>query len=563
MKQFFTLTSFLIFLSCNLTYSQVKVEDLHKYNFRKLYLLYFENGNNKVLQSKVLKTYYDKAILSDSSIHRARYYYMKLQSESPQKALSSFDSVIKYSLNTGDKSFPFAAYREKAYKQIQLYQYDKAIESFAKAEDCVRNKDINLYYKVRMDIAIFKSEELGNVKEALEIYKECYQYSKRQKWDGNTHLYINNIVLFCLADAYKTLKIPDSSSYYNRLGYQNSVLIKNKVFKNLFTLNEGANLISKKKYKAALDSIKIALPKVIAFKDNDNIMSSYFYRGKAYEGLGNKVMAVKNYRLVDSMYQKSKYIFPEVVDGYTYLVNYYKESGNKELHIKYLTALASVDSLLNKKYRNFDRIIHKNYEIPHLLKEKEDTILHLENRYSIALFSGVFFVIAVIGLFWYNRRLKAIYKKRFDTLILKLNEQSPIVENNEEKISSPIKEVVIADELVNSILKKLQEFEKNKGFLDSTVSIQLLADKFDTNTKYLSKIINEQKQVNFVQYINDLRIEYALKKLQTNTKLRKYTIIALANEFGFNTADSFSNAFFRKTGIKPSFYLKELIDISC
>ncbi|MCL9805028.1 helix-turn-helix domain-containing protein [Flavobacterium amniphilum] len=551
-------TTLFLILKFGSTYAQVNEKELSKIPFKKLYMLYFENSEKKDLQKRILKTYYNKAIQSDSSINKARYYYMRLQSETPKQAISSFDSVIKYSLNTGDKSFPFAAYREKAYKHIQLYQYDKAIQSFTKAENHVRNKDWNLYYKIRLDVAIFKSEELGNVKEALEIYKECYKYSKKQKWDGNTHLYLNNTILFCLADAYKTLKVPDSSSFYNRLGYKSSVLIKNDIMKNLFTLNEGANLISKKNYKTALDSIKIALPKVIALKDTDNTMAGYFYRGKAYEGLGNKSLAVKNFTLVDSMYQKSKYIFPEVVDGYPFLVNYYKESGNKEMHIKYLTALISVDSLMNKKFRNFDKIIHKNYEIPHLLKEKEDAIQDLESRYSIALYCVALFIIAVLALFWYNGRQKEIYKKRFDALILKLNEPTPVIDNNEEKSNHSTKEIIIADEVINSILKKLQEFEKKKGYLDSTLNMQFLADQFDTNTKYLSKIINEQKQVNFVQYINDLRIDYALKKLQNNSKLRKYTLIALANEFGFNTAESFSNAFFRKTGIKPSYYLKEL-----
>ena len=79
-----------------------------------------------------------------------------------------------------------------------------------------------------------------------------------------------------------------------------------------------------------------------------------------------------------------------------------------------------------------------------------------------------------------------------------------------------------------------------------------------SDIKYLSKIINEHKNKPFIQYVNDLRIDYALNELQNKKRLRNYTINALANEFGFNSAESFNSAFYKKTKIKCSFYIKEL-----
>jgi len=73
-------------------------------------------------------------------------------------------------------------------------------------------------------------------------------------------------------------------------------------------------------------------------------------------------------------------------------------------------------------------------------------------------------------------------------------------------------------------------------------------------------IINHHKEKNFSNYLNDLRIEYVIKELKTNIVLRKYTIEALANEIGFNSSESFSKAFYRKTGIYPSYYIKRLIE---
>jgi len=37
-----------------------------------------------------------------------------------------------------------------------------------------------------------------------------------------------------------------------------------------------------------------------------------------------------------------------------------------------------------------------------------------------------------------------------------------------------------------------------------------------------------------------------------------YTIKALASESGFNTTEAFSKSFYKKTGIYPSYFIKEL-----
>ena len=78
----------------------------------------------------------------------------------------------------------------------------------------------------------------------------------------------------------------------------------------------------------------------------------------------------------------------------------------------------------------------------------------------------------------------------------------------------------------------------------------------------MSKIINRYKDKSFSNYINYLRINYISSELKNNAELRKYTIVAIADEAGFNTAESFSKAFYKETGIYPSFFIKELNKIN-
>ncbi|WP_416370339.1 helix-turn-helix domain-containing protein [Tenacibaculum ovolyticum] len=80
----------------------------------------------------------------------------------------------------------------------------------------------------------------------------------------------------------------------------------------------------------------------------------------------------------------------------------------------------------------------------------------------------------------------------------------------------------------------------------------------NTNTNYLSKVINQHKNTTFSNYINRLRIDYIVEKLKTDSLLRKYTIKTIANEAGFKNTESFSKAFYKFTEIKPSYFIKEL-----
>ena len=71
-----------------------------------------------------------------------------------------------------------------------------------------------------------------------------------------------------------------------------------------------------------------------------------------------------------------------------------------------------------------------------------------------------------------------------------------------------------------------------------------LAAAFNSNTKYLSQIIHHYRDKGFVDYINDLKIDYLITLLKEQRKIRNYTNKALAEEVGFTTTQRFANAFF-------------------
>ena len=85
-----------------------------------------------------------------------------------------------------------------------------------------------------------------------------------------------------------------------------------------------------------------------------------------------------------------------------------------------------------------------------------------------------------------------------------------------------------------------------------------LAQDMDSNTTYLSTIVNHYKEMSFPNYLKDLKITYAIEMLSKDPQLLKYNYQGLADTFGFKTGESFSKAFYKHKGIKPSYFLKEL-----
>ena len=108
------------------------------------------------------------------------------------------------------------------------------------------------------------------------------------------------------------------------------------------------------------------------------------------------------------------------------------------------------------------------------------------------------------------------------------------------------------------ILQGLKKFEEKKLFLQKNCTINFVAKKIHTNKTYLSRTLQSHKQKKFVHYITDLRIDYGLSQLKNDTKFRAYDVKSIASELGFNTSESFAKAFKKRTGIYPSFYIKNL-----
>ena len=373
---------------------------------------------------------------------------------------------------------------------------------------------------------------------------------------NNNGLYLNT--LFSLVTSLYRSKKLDSAAFYSNLGIKESLKNENLGMYNYFILSSGVISHLQQNDKIALDSIHKSLKYIEEIDDKPNKAIGYYYLGKIYYEMDERKKGISFLKKLDTVFQQQKDIHPETRKGYEILINHYKKNNDQKNQLRYIEKLLEVDSVLYGYYRYIQKNVAEQYDKPLLIAEKDEIINSLEKG-RLYYYIGII-ALAIIslltGFFWFlNYRKRKIYKKRFEELLNK-GEKGKIAKEKDQYKDD--KSIGISEDVVTQILSCLDKFEEKQRFLKSNVTITSLSKDCDTNVKYLSKIVNFYKKKSFSVYINELRIDYAVEKLQTDKLLRHYAISAIAREVGFNTTEAFSKSFLKKTGIYPSYFIKEL-----
>ncbi|MXN90745.1 helix-turn-helix domain-containing protein [Flavobacterium sp. Sd200] len=193
-------------------------------------------------------------------------------------------------------------------------------------------------------------------------------------------------------------------------------------------------------------------------------------------------------------------------------------------------------------------------------KQKESTDEKAAFKIKFMVMTCLFTAI-LLGLYIYYLILKKKQKSHSQFLHQKKQFEETIesMKTHYMEENTPVP-FAISEKAELAILDKLTVFEKSELFTDQELSLKSLAKHLDTNTKYLSEIINSQKNKNFKTYINELRINYIVNKLQLYPEYRQYKTSHLANVAGFTSRSSFTVVFKSLTGSSPSVFIASLQD---
>lgn len=555
MRRFKYFVLAIVTLSNITLFSQSLRDSLKVKTFHELVDIY--NNEGSILKRKTIINYYlSKAKKENNTSELLTGYHLAaiLYPDNIKKLLFA-DSILKLSL--GEKKFNFnsgSAYALKGEYFYKTRNFKNALENYIKANEFASNKFLK--HNVTSKIATIHVR-MGNNQEALNLQRPNYLFAKNYIKTLSPTGYLNSV--YALANTFNNLHQLDSANYYNSLGIKESLKSNLTSSYNLFLLNQGTTHYLNNNFQKAIDSLNKAFPFFKHINDLPNLSESYYFLGQSYASINNQEKAVLYFKKVDTIFSKTNDLLPSLRGNYEFLINYYKQKNQLENQLVYLNQLIKLDSLMFTNEIKLNKMLVKDYDIPKLIDEKNSIIFRLQkNKNSFTLFLVLLSVFASLTLmgFIHQYRKRKTYKNRFTNLVNNKIEDNFSTQDNDKK--EKVKSIEVPEDIVLQILEEIEKFEQSNSYIDPTITLQSLSKQFNTNTSYLSKVINHYKKLSFTKYLNDLRINYFIEELKMNPILRKYTVKALAKEFGFKGSESFSKSFYAKTGLQPSYFIKEL-----
>lgn len=189
--------------------------------------------------------------------------------------------------------------------------------------------------------------------------------------------------------------------------------------------------------------------------------------------------------------------------------------------------------------------------IDKLLKKIEDQLLPF-NKYRIYLMEIMTAILKLVQA--YNLDIDEIFGENFNCYSY-LETFDSIRDAKSWFIQKAVKvNSFIKKERINSsmlLVEKAKQYIK-ENYSDPDISVETLCSKLHVSPTYFSTIFKRETEMNFVNYLTSVRLEEAVKLLNT-TDDKTYII---AEKVGYPEANYFSYVFKKQYGVSPSKYRK-------
>jgi AraC-like DNA-binding protein len=132
---------------------------------------------------------------------------------------------------------------------------------------------------------------------------------------------------------------------------------------------------------------------------------------------------------------------------------------------------------------------------------------------------------------------------------------------NETPEAALSKKAVLPEDKQKEIWASLEEqMHRHRFFTDCDLNLDKLAGLTGINKYHLSETLNSFAGKSFYQYINEYRVAFALKQIESLSSARPEDVnfLSLAYQSGFKAKSSFNRYFKEITGFTPSEHLKML-----
>ncbi|QDR82442.1 response regulator transcription factor [Sporomusa termitida] len=118
-------------------------------------------------------------------------------------------------------------------------------------------------------------------------------------------------------------------------------------------------------------------------------------------------------------------------------------------------------------------------------------------------------------------------------------------------------QVQAKEEVMEAKINQIYFIEKSIRYINENfkqkLPLQLVAAYVFVNPQYFSRIFKKEVGVNYIDYVNKLKIEYACKLLETTN----YPAYRIASECGFTDPSYFNRVFVQQMNMPPKAYRRK------
>lgn len=184
-----------------------------------------------------------------------------------------------------------------------------------------------------------------------------------------------------------------------------------------------------------------------------------------------------------------------------------------------------------------------------LAKSAGEKIIRQQKFIIVLLVSAIGLIMIVVSSIWlYRSRLK------FANRMLALK-TARIASSDCPVVVLPSVKEGTSSHGFDGFASRLDQLNREKQpYLNPSLTLSDLASMLGTNQSYMSAFLNQKLGLNFNDYLNSLRIQYASKLLLNPEK--KYSMEQVFEMSGFNSKSTFYTAFKKHAGISPAAFVK-------
>lgn len=520
------------------------------------------------------------------------------------KKITSILAVLTYMLVFTQNQEAFNEIYSKTYRETAQKDMKKALRI---ADSLYQISETPLLQTKSLMLSATLYEQSGEVQKAIDQALrsgEVIEKTDNAAWQAK--------VFGFLASKYRMLRLYEYSKKYYEKAFSASERIENPEAANnirgLMKQEKAYYEIAQKNYQKAITEIKSAQHYFDQTKGEENFfrLNNEQLLGLSFYQLGDSSLALKHYLIAERLAaeEPANFLTGLVYSGLAqiYVDKAEMQKAKKYMELaqkiaeesqflalknevnttsqKYYAATKDIKQLVNTK-KNADSIAEKmtgqsQAFVEQSLSRLEKNKVQAEEKNTMKnrIILGCLLSLLAGGLLFAghrrrNKKKVAQFKRLLKTFEekseIEINPSFPDLEAEAEPQKMTGKEIPNAEvsvsmtaETEKKILDQLQKFEEEQLFTDNKISLSSLATFCETNTKYLSFIINHHKKKDFNNYINNLRVNFIVKKLIDLPLYRKYKIGVLAEEAGFSSQNKFSTVFKKKTSISPSDFISSL-----